>query len=389
MLKNKKILIGVCGGIAAYKIASLCSSLKKKGAEIRIIMTESATKFITPLTLETMGKCKVYTDIFAGEHDQVMHIELAKWADVFLVAPLTASTLAKMVYGLADNFLTATFLAYDGKVIVCPSMNTNMLHNEATQRNLDILSQRNIDIIPSQSGILACNTVGDGRLRDVEDIIDILDYKLEHHDLSGKKIIVSAGATIEPIDYVRYITNHSSGKMGYAIAKRARDRGAEVVLVTGKSNPYKINDITRIEVTTNEDMKDAIDLHFKDSDCLIMAAAPCDYKTNNISDRKLKKTGNDLNLTLVENVDILKYFSSIKDKQTIIGFAAETDNVIENAHRKLEKKKVDYIVANDLKNKDAGFFVDTNKVTIISKNEIKEYPTLMKEEVADIILNLL
>lgn len=389
MLENKNILLGVSGGIAAYKVLDLCSRLKKKGANLKIIMTKSATEFIKPLSFETMGRCKVYTDLFEGHHEEVHHIELAKWADLMLIAPASANTLAKMAYGIADNFLLSTYLACDKDVIVAPAMNTNMLKAKATQRNLMTLKEDGVKIIKPEPGLLACNTVGDGRLEEPSEIIDYLEDYFTKKDLVGKKIIVSAGPTVEPIDFVRYISNNSSGKMGYNIANEARKRGAEVILVSGPVKPLKINGIKRIEIKTNSEMKDAINLEFEDADALIMSAAPVDYRVKNPSDRKIKKDGSNLNLELIENIDIVKYFGSIKKNQTIIGFAAETDDLIKNAKVKLTKKNLDYIIANDLTKWGAGFDVDTNVASIISKDEIISLDIMPKSQLANKILDLL
>ncbi len=389
MLKGKNILLGVSGGIAAYKVLDLCSKLKKRDVNLKIIMTKSATEFISPLSFETMGRCLVYTDLFEGHHEIVHHIELVKWADLMLIAPASANTIAKMVNGVADNFLTSSYLACDKDVIIAPAMNTNMLKAKATQRNLKTLEDDGVKIIKPEPGLLACNTVGDGRMEEPSEIVDYLDSYFTNKDLAGKKIIVTAGPTIEPIDFVRYISNNSSGKMGYNIANEARKRGAYVVLISGPVNPFKVNDIKRIEVKTNLEMKKAIEREFKDSDALIMSAAPVDYRSKYVSNKKLKKTGNSLNLELVENQDIIKYFGSIKDKQAIIGFAAETDNLIENANKKLNEKNLDYIIANDLTKWGAGFDVDTNVASIISKDEVKNLDIMPKSELANKILDLL
>ncbi len=389
MLKGKNILLGVSGGIAAYKVLDLCSKLKKRDVNLKIIMTKSATEFISPLSFETMGRCLVYTDLFEGHHEIVHHIELVKWADLMLIAPASANTIAKMVNGVADNFLTSSYLACDKDVIIAPAMNTNMLKAKATQRNLKTLEDDGVKIIKPEPGLLACNTVGDGRMEEPSEIVDYLDSYFTNKDLAGKKIIVTAGPTIEPIDFVRYISNNSSGKMGYNIANEARKRGAYVVLISGPVNPFKVNDIKRIEVKTNLEMKKAIEREFKDSDALIMSAAPVDYRSKYVSNKKLKKTGNSLNLELVENQDIIKYFGSIKNKQAIIGFAAETDNLIENANKKLNEKNLDYIIANDLTKWGAGFDVDTNVASIISKDEVKNLDIMPKSELANKILDLL
>src|SRR5574344_451175 len=333
-------------------------------------MTKSACEFINPLSFETMGRCKVYTDLFEGHHEEVHHIELAKWADIMLIVPASANTIAKMANGIADNFLLSSYLAFDKEVIIAPAMNTNMLKAKATQRNTETLLEDGVDLIKPEPGLLACNTIGDGRLEEPQEIVNYLEDFFTPKDLVGKKIIVSAGPTVEPIDYVRYISNNSSGKMGYNIANEAKKRGAEVVLVSGPVEPISIKGIKRIKVKTNSDMKDAIDREFKDADALIMSAAPVDYNIEKASDKKIKKTGQNLNLVLGENKDIIKHFGLKKEKQIIIGFAAETDDLITNAKTKLDKKNLDYIIANDLTKWGAGFDVDTNVASIISKDKI-------------------
>lgn len=389
MLENKNILLGVSGGIAAYKVLDLCSRLKKSGANLKIIMTKSATEFINPLSFETMGKCQVYTDLFTGHHEKVHHIEVAKWADLMLIAPASANTIAKMANGIADNFLLSTYLACDKDVFIAPAMNTNMLKAKATQRNLKILKDDGVRIIKPEPGLLACNTIGDGRLEEPIEIIDYLEDYFTEKDLLGKKIIVTAGPTVEPIDFVRYISNNSSGKMGYNIANEARKRGAEVILISGPVKPIKVNGIKRIEIKTNADMKSAIAREFDNADALIMSAAPVDYKVKKASNKKIKKNGSNLNLELVENIDIIQFFGSIKNKQTIIGFAAETDDLISNAKTKLEKKNLDYIIANDLTKWGAGFDVDTNVASIISKDAIDNLEIMPKSQLANKILDLL
>ena len=389
MIENKNILLGVTGGIASYKVLELCSRLKKKNANLSIIMTSVATEFISPLSFETMGRCKVYTDMWEGHHENVHHIELPKWADVMLIAPATASTIGKMANGISDNFLTASYLACEKDVIIAPSMNTQMLLNPATQKNIETLKSYGVKVIAPESGVLACNTIGDGRMEEPENIVQFLEDYFTEKDLAGKKIIVSAGPTIEPIDFVRYITNHSSGKMGYNIANEAKKRGAEVVLVSGPVEPFKIKGINRIEVRTNEEMKNAIEENFDDADALIMAAAPVDYKSSVVSDKKIKKSGQNLQMDFIENIDILKYFGNKKTNQTVIGFAAETDDLIANANKKLTKKNADYIIANDLTKAGAGFNTDTNIASIISHNEVKDLEKMTKTELANHILDLI
>ena len=389
MLNNKNILLGVSGGIASYKVLDLCSRLKKKSANLKIIMTKSATEFINPLSFETMGKCKVYTDLFEGGHESVHHIELPRWADVMLIAPASANTIAKMANGIADNFLLASYLACDKDVIIAPAMNTNMLAHPSTIKNLNTLKDYGVKIIKPEPGLLACNTVGDGRMEEPIEIIDYLEDYFTEKDLLGKKIIVTAGPTVEPIDFVRYISNNSSGKMGYNIANEARKRGAEVVLISGPVNPIKINNVKRVEVKTNEEMKKSIEYEFSDADALIMSAAPVDYKVETVSNKKIKKNGSDLNLKLLENIDIIKYFGSKKTNQIIIGFAAETDDLIENANKKLISKNLDYIIANDLTKWGAGFDVETNVASIISKDRIENLELMPKKDLANKILDLI
>ena len=389
MIENKNILLGVSGGIACYKTLELCSRLVKKKVNLKVIMTESATEFVRPVTFETMAKGLVYSDMWEGHHEEVHHIELPKWADLMLIAPASASTIGKMANGIADNFLIASYLACQKEVIIAPSMNTQMLLNPVTQRNLQTLKEYGVKVIAPESGILACNTVGDGRMEEPENIVKYLEDYFTDKDLIGKKIIVSAGPTTEPIDYVRYITNHSSGKMGYNIANEAKKRGAEVTLVSGHVNPFKINGIDRIEVNTNEEMKNAIEEKFYDADALIMAAAPVDYRPSIVSDRKIKKSGKSINLEFIENLDILKYFGNKKTKQTIIGFAAETDDLISNANKKLNSKKADYIIANDLKKEGAGFNQDTNIASFISKDGVRNLDIMSKKDLANEILNLI
>lgn len=389
MIDGKNILIGVCGGIASYKILDLCSRLKKKNVNLKIIMTPSACEFVKPLSFETMGKCKVYTDLFEGSHESVHHIDLPKWADVFLIAPASANTIAKMANGIADNFLLSSYLACDKDVIIAPSMNTNMLKNKATSKNIETLVDYGVKVIKPEPGLLACNTVGDGRLEEPGKIVEYLEDYFTKKDLVGKKVIISAGPTVEPIDFVRYITNKSSGKMGYNIARAAKRRGAEVILVSGPVSPIEIDGIKRIEVRTNKEMQEAIERDFSDSDALIMSAAPVDYRVENPSDRKIKKNGNNLTLDLIENNDIIKHFANVKTNQKIIGFAAETDDLIENATNKLKSKNLDYIVANDLTKWGAGFNVDTNVASIISKDGIKKLDLMPKEDLANEILDLL
>ena len=390
-LKNKKILLGVTGGISIYKVCDLVSRLIKKGAILEILMTEAATKLVSPLVFETMGRCKVYTDMFhEGHHEEVEHIELPKRADAFLIAPASGNTMAKIAHGIADNLLTSAALAYDRDIIFAVAMNTNMLNNLSTQDNIKILKDRKHKFIESNVGILACNTIGDGRLAEPVEIVEYMEDYFTKKDLIGKKILVTAGPTRERIDPVRYLSNDSSGKMGYSIAKAAKARGASVTLITGPVKLDKPNGIDIEEIESTEDMFNTVGKYFDNTDALIMAAAPSDYRAKNINSNKIKKEDTDkFEIDFIENKDIVKYFGNNKNKQIVIGFAAETTNLIDNAKSKLKRKNLDYIVANDVTKKGAGFNVDTNIVSIISKDEIVDYPIMDKTEIADKILDLL
>lgn len=390
-LKNKRILLGVTGGISIYKSCDLVSRLIKKGVILEIIMTEAATKLVSPLVFETMGRCKVYTDMFHhGHHEEVEHIELPKRADAFLIAPASGNTMAKIAHGIADNLLTSAALAYDRDIIFAIAMNTNMLNNPSTQDNINILRKRKHKFIDSNVGVLACNTIGDGRLAEPSEIIEYMEDYFTKKDLIGKKVLITAGPTRERIDPVRYLSNDSSGKMGYSIAKAAKARGADVTLISGPVKLDKPNGINIEEVESTEEMFNAVAKYFDKIDALIMAAAPSDYRASNISPNKIKKEETSkFEIDFQENKDIVKHFGNIKNNQIVIGFAAETNNLIENANNKLAKKNLDYIVANDITEKGAGFNVDTNIATIISKDNLVNYPIMDKTELADKILDLL
>ncbi|MDO5649247.1 MAG: bifunctional phosphopantothenoylcysteine decarboxylase/phosphopantothenate--cysteine ligase CoaBC [Gallicola sp.] len=386
----KKILLGISAGIAIYKVCDLVSRLIKRGYELEIIMTEDATKLVSPLVFETMGRCRVYTEMFhEGHHAEVEHIELATRADVFLIAPATGNTMAKIAHGIADNLLTAAALAYTKPIHFAVTMNTNMLLNPATQDNIAVLKKRGHEFIESSVGDLACNTFGDGRMAEPEEIADYIDGLSYAKDLKGKRIIVTAGPTQERIDPVRYLTNDSSGKMGYSIAKKAILRGADVVLITGPVSLEKPKGCKVLEIKTTEELLKSLDKEFPSSDALIMAAAPSDYRIPEISKEKIKKTGQGMEIKLIENPDILAEMGRKKKDQLIIGFAAETENVIENGKKKLKKKNADYIIANDVSREDAGFNVDTNIATILSEKEEISLEKMSKLDLADKILDLL
>lgn len=388
MLKDKKILIGVTSGIAIYKVLSLISSLRKLGAKVEVIMTESATKFINPITFETMANGKVYTDMWIYP-DKVLHVDITNDVDLFLVAPATANTIAKVYAGIADNLLTTAILASKAPVSFAVSTNTNMLLNPITQRNIEGLTDLGYDFIDSNEGILACNTVGKGRMAEPSEILEYIEYKLTKKDLENKKIIVTAGATIARLDPVRFMTNDSSGKMGYQIAKNARNRGADVYFIQGKVKTSQLGMVENIHVETNEEMKEAIENNFNDANAVIMAAAPTDYEFKTSFDSKLKKKDEETVFNMKKSLDILKYFGQKKENQRLIGFAAETDDLLENAKKKLKAKNLDMIVANDVSKQGAGFNVDTNIVTMITNEEETSYDLMSKEDVANIILDKL
>ncbi|MDO5018285.1 MAG: bifunctional phosphopantothenoylcysteine decarboxylase/phosphopantothenate--cysteine ligase CoaBC [Lagierella massiliensis] len=386
---KKRILLGVTSGIAIYKVVDLCSKLVKAGYELEVIMTENATKMVSPLVFETMSKGKVHTDTFhTGTSGEVEHIELGNRADLFVIAPTTVNTLAKIASGIADNLLTSTVIAYNRPIMMALSANTRMIENSVTLDNIEKLKKRNFEFIQSKTGMLACNTIGNGRLAEPEEIFERIEDYFVEKDLKGKKIIVTAGPTREDIDPVRYMTNRSSGKMGFAIAKKAFQRGANVVLIYGDTSEKPPEGPKKIKVKYNTELKEEIEKEFQSSDGIIMAAAPCDFRVENFFDQKIK-TKNKLVLDLVENEDILKFFGMKKDRQIIIGFAAETSNLIENAKKKLVSKNCDFIIANDVSSESLGFDVDFNKVAIISKDNVDMLPIMKKTELADRILDLL
>ena len=391
MLENKNILLGVTGGIAAYKSAALVSKLRKVGANVKVIMTSSACEFISPLTFQTLSNNIVHTEMFNQLYNMdVEHISLAKWADVFVIAPASANTIAKMANGIADNMLTTVFLASRSKVLVAPAMNTFMLNNEATIKNLKTLEDRGISILDTQSDVLACGDEGSGKMLEPEDILFEIESSLTEKDLSGKKIVITSGPTVEKIDPVRYLSNHSSGKMGYSLASEATKRGANVTLISGPTSIKvpNVNKFIRIESTL--DMFDAVEKEFKNADVLIKAAAPADYRPEKYYDEKIKKDAKeDLeSIELVHNPDIAKYFGNIKEKQLIVGFAAESQNEIEYGYGKLKKKNLDMIVVNNIKQKGAGFKSDTNIASIIDRDgNVDSLSIMSKECLAEEILN--
>lgn len=392
MLKGKNVLLAVTGSIAAYKSTYLVRELIKKGSNVKVIQTESSLQFVTPITLSTLSKNPVTKDFIKNEDtgEWNNHVALGEWADMMLIAPATAHTISNLVTGKADSFFLATFLSCSAPVFVAPAMDLDMFKNESTQANLDTLTKRGIYIIDPDEGELASGLEGKGRMKEPEDIVVYLnDYLLSKATLRGKKILVSAGPTYEFIDPVRFIGNHSSGKMGFAIAEEAASRGASVTLITGPVHLSTPKQVYRKDVVSAEEMKNAILHYFDDSDVLIMAAAVADYKPKVVSDEKIKKKNAKLSLELVKTDDILKEIVKNKKQQFVVGFALETNNEQENAKQKLVHKNLDAIVLNSLNDTGAGFGHDTNKVTIITTNEEKTYTLKSKKEVAVDILNFI
>ena len=391
MLKGKNIVLGVSGGIAAYKAVELVSRLKKQNANIDVIMTEGATKFVTPLTFQTLALGPVYIDMFGEPKSyDVEHISLAQRADLFVIAPATANTISKIANGIADNLLTTTVMATRSKVIFAPAMNTNMYINPIVQKNISYLKELGYEFIEPGTGLLACQTYGPGRMAEPIEILQYILNSFYEKDLVGKKIIVTAGPTIEPLDPVRYITNHSSGKMGYSIAEESANRGAETILISGPTSIKPPKNVKLIKVNTTIEMFNAVEKYFSDCDALIKAAAPSDYRAETISDTKIKKKNNkdELNIKFVRNPDIAAHFGKGKGEKIVVGFAAETNNLLEYAENKLEEKNLDFIVANDVSKAGAGFKSDTNIVTIIERTGRQtEYPIMDKMQVSKIILD--
>ena len=392
MKEKKVIVLGVTGGIAAYKSAQLASNLLKKGYEVQIIMTKNATEFITPLTFEVLTNNKVAVDTFDRNFEyNVNHIALAKKADLFVVAPATANVLGKFAAGIADDMLTTNYLAVTCPVLIAPAMNTAMLAHTATQRNINQLRQDGVHFIESGSGYLACGDVGAGRLADLADIeAKIDDLLVREKLLEGKHVVITAGPTQEPLDPVRFISNHSSGKMGYSLAQVAQNLGAKVTLISGPTNLTAPLGISTLKVTTAQEMYDA-SMSIADFDIFISAAAVSDYRTDVVSAQKIKKTaGAKMTLTLTENEDIVATVAAKKKASgLVVAFAMETENLVENAKLKLAKKNVDLVVANDLTTVGAGFGVDTNKVVLVSNAGVLELDLMSKNDVAlEIFRNL-
>ena len=397
MLKGKKILIGITGGIAAYKACNLVRLFIKTGAEVKVIMTPSAAKFVSPLTLSVLSKNPVVINMFPAENDfsksevvdaGTWHINLGLWADLFIIAPATANSIAKIVAGISDNFLLSTVLASRCSIVIAPTMDEDMYKNSITQKNISELIKRGYYIVNPVVGELASGLHGIGKMAEPDDIFEFSANLLFPKDLKGKKILVTAGPTIEPIDAVRYISNYSSGKMGFEIAKSAVRRGADVTLITGQVSFNTPAGVNRINTNSSEDMFDEVKKNLKGKNLIIMSAAVCDFKPKVIKNNKIKKNESaELKLELMKTTDILSYIGTNKKSFKLIGFALETDNGVNNAKEKLKKKNLDMIVLNNPKDDGAGFGTDTNIVKFITAKEIKELPKMLKSQVADAILD--
>jgi len=392
-MQGKRIVLGVTGGIAAYKAADLCSRLSKLGAQVQVIMTEGATRFVSPLTFQTLSRNDVLVDVFDERHPQVVaHIDVADRADLLVVAPATANIIAKMAHGIADDMLTTTILATRAPILVAPAMNVHMYQHWTVQDNIRRLKDHGVEFIDPVEGLLACGYEGQGKLADPADIVAKIQRMLRtNRDWSGRTVVVTAGPTREPIDPVRFFSNRSSGKMGYAIAAAAQRRGARVLLVTG---PTHLSPPPGVEVTvveTAEQMYEAVLSKMDEADVIIKAAAVADYTAVQVAEQKIKKTADELTVHLRRTPDILAEVSRRRRAgQCIVGFAAETEQVERHAREKLVRKGVDFIVANDVSQSDIGFEVDTNRVTVYGKDGLVEvWPTMSKREVADKLLDLL
>lgn len=389
MLKGKHILLGVTGSIAAYKIANLASMLVKLNADVHVIMTKNAKQFISPITFETLTGNKVIDDTFernSGYH--VAHIAMAAEADVVMIAPATANVIAKLAHGIADDMLTSTMLACTAPVLVSPAMNTHMYENPVTQENMEKLGSRGYKLIEPSSGYLACGDTGKGKMPEPEVLLDCILQEIAcEKDMAGKKVLITAGPTRESLDPVRFLTNHSTGKMGYALAENAARRGAEVILVSGPTQLKKPRFVKVVDVITAEEMFRAVEKEFDRQDIVVMSAAVADYRPATVADQKIKKSDGEMSIPLERTTDILGTLTSRKKQQFICGFSMETEHMLENSRAKLKKKNLDMIVANNLKVAGAGFGTDTNIVTVITEESSEELPIMTKEEVARAIFD--
>ncbi|WMJ82100.1 bifunctional phosphopantothenoylcysteine decarboxylase/phosphopantothenate--cysteine ligase CoaBC [Clostridium sp. MB40-C1] len=392
MDSKKTVVLGVTGGIAVYKALDVVSRLKKEDIDVHVIMTEHAAKFVSPMSFQSLSQNMVIVDMFAEPKAwEIQHISLAKKADLMVVVPATANILGKVACGIADDMLSTTIMATKAPIVFAPAANTNMFLNPIVQDNIIKLKQYGYKFIEPESGRLACGDVGAGKLADTKLISDtIISMLYDIKDLKGKKVLVTAGPTIAPLDPVRYITNRSSGKMGYAIAEEARDRGAEVILISGPSSIEKPFGMKTVNISTNEEMLKAVENNFEWADIVIKAAAVADYKPKKYSDKKIKKSEDEFNLLLEKDTDILKRLGSKKKNQILIGFAAESHDLLENAKGKLEKKNLDYIVANDITCSDTGFASNDNRVNVLCKDgKIIPLEKMSKKKIARELLNII
>ena len=388
ILKSKTVVLGVTGSIAAYKIANLASSLVKKGANVHVIMTKNATNFINPITFETLTGNKCLVDTFDRNFEfSVEHVSLAKQADIFMVAPASANVIGKIANGIADDMLTTTIMACKCHKVISPAMNTNMFENPIVQDNLEKLRNYGYEVIDPASGYLACGDTGAGKMPEPTVLESYIMKNIAmEKDMAGKKVLITAGPTMEAIDPVRFISNHSTGKMGYALAKIAMERGAEVTLVTGKTYIEKPDFVKIIDVKSAKEMFDAADKEFDSQDIVIMSAAVADYRPKTVADEKIKKNDGETAIELERTDDILGTMSRRKKNQFLCGFSMETEHMLENSKNKLKKKNLDMICANNLRVEGAGFGTDTNVVTLITENESRQLPIMSKEQVANEIL---
>ena len=385
MLKGKTVVLGVSGSIAAYKAANLASLLKKQHADVHVIMTENALQFITPVTFETLTGNKCLTDTFDRNFQfHVEHVELAKRADLLVVAPASANVMARLAHGMADDMLTTTALACRCPKLIAPAMNTRMYENPVTQDNMELLKKYGWQVIEPEVGHLACGDTGKGKFPEERLIVEHILNEIAHKkDMEGMHVLVTAGPTMEAIDPVRFISNHSTGKMGYAIARICRQRGAEVTLVTGRTNLPRPAGIDIVDIKSAQDMFEAVTYRSKEQDLIIKAAAVADYRPAVVAEEKVKKADGDMSIALERTQDILAYLGEHKQPgQVLCGFAMETENMVEHALGKLKKKNLDFIVANNVKVEGAGFGTDTNVVTLITDEEIRELALMKKEKVA-------
>lgn len=393
--RKVNILLGITGGIAAYKCAELVRLMKKEGFQVKVVMTRNATRFITPLTMAVLSENRVYTNLFSAEEEEqqeIRHISLAQWADMIVIAPASANTISKLAHGAADDLLTSTILAFEGEVIIAPAMNRIMVNNSVYRDNVLYLLQKGYSFIKTEKGILACGDFGEGRMAEPAHILKFINNKItQAGSLSNKKILITASATREPIDRVRFISNYSTGKMGFALAETAKRQGAEVILITGPTFLTDIAGIETVRVNTATEMREEVFTRFKKIDVFISAAAVSDFRPAEQFDGKIKKEEQEtLTLELKKNVDILKEAGEEKVKQVLVGFAAEANQLKENGLSKLRSKNLDFIVVNDITREDSGFGADTNKVSIINRQEeIIDLPLMSKYEVAEYLCGIL